>query len=331
MTCVVTRGPTWGSIGVASMTPGFRGGLRLCMKGVHMRIVLGIVLVAAMVAAALPANAADIQRRQSMSAADAEEITRRLYQGILGREADSEGLRSNAAGLRRSGVEAIVRTLVESDEFANGPGGKSPRQLLNQFYRGLLGRNPDSAGVSAFMPRMDRAQYVSVVTEMVNSNEFQNALGSGGSSSGSVNDTPSVNTLDAALECQGRVINRVRDDAGGRIFLTFDRLPDVSADGRDIRGPGVDRFMDLDRQMTYRCNGGNVTYSYSDRRSPVAYDREQFPSGAVRNCQQAVRGGLTFDAASLSATDTNTEYVLGIAGGRVYRCTMDLMRVVSVK
>jgi hypothetical protein len=299
-----------------------------------MRIVFGTVLVAAMVAAALPATAADIQRQRSSatySAADADAITRRLYQGVLGREADPEGLRSNAANIRRGGLEAAVRVLVESDEFANGTGNKGPRQILNQFYNGLLGRTPDSSGVSAFMPRMDRAQYASVVMEIVNSSEFQNKLGSGGSASGSVNDTPSVSTLDAALACQGRVINRVRGDAGGRIFLTFDRLPEVSADGRDVGGPGVDRFKDLDRQMTYRCNGGTVSYSYADRRPPVAYDGEQFPSGAVRACQQAVRGGLIFDAASLSATDTNTEYVLGVAGGRVYRCTMDRTRVLSVK
>jgi len=299
-----------------------------------MRIVLGTVLVAAMVAAVLPADAADIQRQRSSgtySAADADAIARSLYQGVLGREADAEGLRTNAANIRRGGIEAAVRVLVESGEFANGTGRKNPRQILNQFYRGLLGRDPDPSGVSAFLPRMERAQYVSVVMEMVNSSEFQNKLGSGGSSSGSVNDTQPVNTLDAALACQGRVIDRVRGDAGGRIFLTFDRLPEVSADGRDIRGPGVDRFKNLDRQMTYRCNGGNVSYDYADRRPPVAYDREQFPSGAVRACQEAVRGGLIFDAASLSATGTSTEYVLGIAGGGVHQCTMDRTRVLSVK
>jgi len=300
-----------------------------------MRKFMGAALFAAAIAAVLPVAAADMQRQRqntTYNAADATEIAGRLYQGILGREADSEGLRSNAAGIRRSGVQQVAQTLLESDEFANGPAEKNARQLLNQFYRGLLGRNPDPSGVSAFMPRMDRAQYLSVVMEIVNSNEFQNNLGSGGGSTGgAVDDTPSVDALDVALTCQGRVINRVSDDAGGRIFLTFDQLPEVSADGRDIRGRGVDRFLDKDRQMTYRCNGSNVSYSYGDRRPAEAYNNEQYPSGAVRACQQAVRGGMTFEAASLSATDTNTEYVLGLYGGRIYRCAMDRTRVLSVK
>jgi hypothetical protein len=304
-----------------------------------MRIFIGIVVAVAVCAAALPANAADLQRQRqsqsaSMSTADAEAVAGLLYQGILGREADSEGLRSNATGIRRGSLEAVVRGLVESDEFANGTGQKSPRQILNQFYRGLLGRSPDSAGVNAFMPRMDRAQYVSVVMEIVNSNEFQNNLGAASKTTNSSKraaDAPSMSALDSALACQGQVITAVSRDAGGRIFLTFDRLPQVSADGRDISGPAVDRFMNKDRQLSYRCLNSNVTYSYGDRRPAVAYNDQQFPSGAVRACQQAVRAGLLFDAASLSASDTNTEYVLGLSGGRVYQCAMDRTRVLSVK
>lgn len=299
-----------------------------------MRKIMGAVLFAAAIAAVLPVTAANMQRQRqntTYSAADATEIANRLYKGILGREADPEGLRSNAASIRRGGIQPVAQALLNSDEWADGPAGKNARQILNQFYQGLLGRNPDPAGVSAFMPRMNRAQYISVVMEIVNSPEFQNNLASGGGSIGAIDDTPAVNELDAALTCQGRVINRVSDDAGGRIFLTFDQLPEVSADGRDIRGRGVDRFLDKDRQVTYRCNGSNVTYSYGDRRGADAYNNEQYPSGAVRACQQAVRGGLIFEAASLSATDTNTEYVLGLYGGRIYRCEMDRTRVISVK
>jgi len=299
-----------------------------------MRIMIGTLLVAALAGAASPAHAVEPQRRGgTYSAADAQEIAARLYQGILGREADAEGLRSNANSIRRGGLEASVRGLLDSDEFANGVGSRNPRQILNTFYRGLLGRNPDQSGASAFQSRIERGQYFEVVMQIVNSNEFQDSLGSGGGGGGgnTVDDRPSVNVLDAALACQGRVISRVSDDAGGRIFLTFDQLPDVSADGRSVRGRAVDRFLDKDRQMSYSCSGGNVSYSYGDRRPAVAYDREQFPSGAVRACQDAVRRGIMFEAASLSASDTNTEYVLGLYGGRVYRCAMDRTRVLSVK
>jgi hypothetical protein len=300
-----------------------------------MRVMTSTLLVAALAGVVLPAYAAAPQRQRpagaTYSAADAEDVTRRLYKGILGREADPDGLRANAAGVRRGSLESVVRGLLGSDEFLGGTGTKSARQILNTFYSGLLGRDPDSAGISAFMPRIERRQYLEVVMEIVNSNEFQDSLGTAGNRSGTVTGTPAVSALDSALACQGQVITAVSRDAGGRIFLTFDRLPQVSADGRDVSGPAVDRFMNKDRQLSYRCLNSNVTYSYGDRRPAVAYNDQQFPSGAVRACQQAVRAGLLFDAASLSASDTNTEYVLGLSGGRVYRCAMDRTRVVSVK
>jgi len=299
-----------------------------------MRIIIGTVLVAAIAAAAVTiyADAPQRQRNQGgMSAANSEAIARRLYQGVLGRDADPDGLRANAAAVRRGETQNVVDSLLGSGEFRDVEGSKSPRQLLDQFYKGLLGRTPDPSGVQTFLPRMRNREYAGVVTQIMESQEFRDNLGASGSSSGSAAASTPVNALEAALACQGRVIEAVRRDAGGRIFLTFDRLPEVSADGKNVSGPGVDRFENKDRQMTYRCAGADVTYSYADRRTPQGFDKLQFPSGAVRNCQEAVRGGLLFDAASLSASDTNTEYVLGLSGGRIHQCTMDRARVVSVK
>ena len=299
-----------------------------------MRIIIGTVLVAAMVSAAV-AVSADAPQRQprqgSMSAADSEAIARRLYKGILGREADPDGLRTNAAAVRRGDLPTVIDGLLGSVEFRDAEDSKSARQLLDQFYKGLLGRAADPSGVQIFLPRVRDREYTGVVMQIIDSPEFRDALGAPVSSPATAEAPKPVSALEAALACQGRVIEAVRRDAGGRIFLTFDRLPEVSADGKSVSGPGVDRFEDKDRQMTYRCADANVTYSYADRRPPQAYDKLQFPSGAVRNCQEAVRGGLLFDAASLSASDTNTEYVLGLAGGRVHQCTMDRARVVSVK
>jgi hypothetical protein len=302
-----------------------------------MRMMIGTVLVVAMASAAVAVSADAPQRQRnqgSMSAADSDAIARRLYQGILGREADPDGLLGNAAAVRRGDVVRVVEGMFGSPEFRDAESSKSPRQLLDQFFKGLLGRAPDPSAVQTFLARVREREYTGVVMQILDSPEFRDnfrSVSSGSASSSPAEAPKAVSALDAALACQGRVIEAVRRDAGGRIFLTFDRLPDVSADGRTVSGPGVDRFEDKDRQMTYRCAGTNVTYSYADRRPPQAYDKLQFPSGAVRNCQEAVRGGLLFDAASLSASDTNTEYVLGLAGGRVHQCTMDRARVVSVK
>lgn len=268
--------------------------------------------------------------------ADAELIAKRLYKAILGRDADPSGLSVAAAEIQRGSLGAQVQGMLDSNEFQNTHGRKASAVLLQQFYRGILNREPDTAGVQAYLGRMDRGQFAPILIEMLNSAEFKSILASPPSETPaprpSTPNTPQVNRVDAALACQGKVIAAVRDDAGGRIFLTFDRMPEVSGDGQTVSGPAVDRFNNDDRQMTYRCAGRDVTYSYADRRPAKAADaRLNYPSAAVRNCQNAIREGLAFDAASLSASDTNTEYVLGIVDGRVRQCTMDRQRVVSVK
>jgi Domain of unknown function (DUF4214) len=259
--------------------------------------------------------------------ADADLIARRLYHAVLGRDADPTGLTVTIAEIQRGNLRSRVDTLLASTEFRTNQQSKSSAELLEQFYRGLLDRAPDTSGVRGFLPRVDRQQYADVVLDMIGSSEFKAIL-----ASPPPEQPAAAGRLERALECQTHVIDVVRRDAGGRIFLTFDRLPDVSADGQSLQGPAVDRFNDLDRQMTYRCTGQDVSYSYADRKAPAAADaRLEFPSAAVRACQNAVRGGLIFDAAALSATDTNAEYVLGIAGGASHQCQMDGTRVVSVK
>ena len=110
-------------------------------------------------------------------------------------------------------------------------------------------------------------------------------------------------------------------------------MPDVSGDGQTVSGPAMDRVVDRgEREMNYRCSGRDVSYSYRDGRRPVAMDsRLNYPSAAVRNCQNAIRDGLAFDASSLSASDTSAEYVIGLTGGAARVCTMNLQTVVAVK
>lgn len=264
------------------------------------------------------------------SRADAEVISKRLYRAILGREADTEGLNVTINEVMRANLPAQAQSMFDSSEFKNTQSGKSSSDLLAQFYRGLLDRNPDQSGIDAFMPRMDRRNYVNVIAEMVRSPEFQSKLTGRTSASA---PQGALTRIDAALNCQGRVIQAMRNDVNGRVFISFDRMPDVTNDGRTVSGPGVDRFIDHgERPLTYRCDGNNVTYSYGDRRAPTVGDpRINYPSAAVRNCQNAIREGLSFDAAALISSDTNTDYVLGLTGGVIRQCTMDQQRVVSVK
>lgn len=56
----------------------------------------------------------------------AEDIVAALYQGLLRRGADPDGLAAYAAELRRDGPEPVIRSLLGSEEFrnANGLGGR---------------------------------------------------------------------------------------------------------------------------------------------------------------------------------------------------------------
>lgn len=139
---------------------------------------------------------------------------------------------------------------------------------------------------------------------------------------------PTPANIDTALACQARVIDAVRKDAGGPVFVTFDRMPDVN--GANVSGAAMDRSVDRDdRQMSYSCAGAKPTYAYRDGRKPVVM-KGAWPSGATRACESAAGGG--FAVASLSASDTAAEYIIGInGGGTVKICAMDKTRVVSVK
>jgi hypothetical protein len=262
--------------------------------------------------------------------ADAETIAKRLYKAILGRDGDAQGLTVATAEIQRGSLRAQIDGMLDSNEFRNGPGRKPSAALLEQFYRGLLNRAPDTAGVQSFLPRADRGQFTEILLDMVRSNEFQGILSSPPADNPPARpNQPQMSRLEASLACQAKVIAQVREDAGGRIFLSFDRMPDVNGD--TISGPAVDRFDDVGRQLTYRCAGNNVTYSYSDRRRPTVVDaRLRYPSAAVRNCQDAIRGGLVFDAAGLSVSDTNNDYVIGLVGNNVRQCTMREQTVGSV-
>jgi hypothetical protein len=298
-----------------------------------------LLLIAAMITVpTVLAAAADAQRPRSRAAnesgysrAEAEAIAARLYRGILGREADPGGMAGAAAEIQRGNLPGQIDSMLQSPEFRQRQRDLNPTQLLDQFFQGMLGRRPDNSAVSGYLPQMRARQYAAVLMSIVDSDEFQANPGTQSRPSRSAQASAGPSRLEAALDCQALVIDRVRRDASGRVFLSFDRLPDISGGGRVVSGPAVDRF-DRDRQVSYTCDGGNVSYAYADRRRPNGGDRKlQFPSGAVKNCQNAISRDTVFDAATLSASDSSTEYVIGLVGGTRYTCTMDRQRVVDVR
>lgn len=112
------------------------------------------------------------ERRGGTSRGTGEVIAGRLYQAILGREADAGGLRSAAAAIDDGRLEEIVDSLLASDEFRRERWNLSPTVLLQDFYRGLLDRDPDPAGVKTYWEEVRRHRFAEVLLSLLRSPEF---------------------------------------------------------------------------------------------------------------------------------------------------------------
>lgn len=97
----------------------------------------------------------------------------RLYRALLGREPDSEGLVAATREIQRGRLWQQIRAMVGSAEFAQARSRLSAPQLLDQIYRGLLGREADSSGVRTYLGQVERGEVAEVVFSIVRSEEFE--------------------------------------------------------------------------------------------------------------------------------------------------------------
>jgi hypothetical protein len=284
-------------------------------------------------------------RAQTYGQEDARFMARRLYLGILGREADGPGLSVATAAILRGELNRQVQAMCDSAEFRQTTRNKRAADIVDQFYRGILGRGADPSGLASYTPRVEAREYAGVVLELLGSSEFRKVMGAAEGSSGSDGGGASTrgaggrsgegagggsSSLNDVYVCQSMILYNAWHAAGDqRVFLTFDRMPQGGGD--NWQGDAVDRFFNRDRRLSYQCTRADATFSYADRGAPTGADpREPFPSAAVRNCESA-KGGSPFVAAALSASPTATEYVLGWSRDTgLTMCTMDRQRVVSV-
>ncbi len=110
------------------------------------------------------------------SRAEAEFIATRLYRGLLGRAPDPTGFAAAVAEIQRGRLESQVRGMLASREFQVTRHGLSDTELLEQLYRGLLKRKPDSSGVHDYLPKIRRHQERDVILRILRSDEFLRQL-----------------------------------------------------------------------------------------------------------------------------------------------------------
>lgn len=99
-----------------------------------------------------------------------------LYQGLLGRDAQSAELDAIDAMIARQGLDLAVRTMIANPEFQTHSRQLTAEQLLDQMYSGLLQRGPDPSGMDAFLPKLRQGDHATVILTILGSQEFQTRL-----------------------------------------------------------------------------------------------------------------------------------------------------------
>lgn len=106
----------------------------------------------------------------------AEFIVTRLYRALFNREPDPQGYVAAVAEVQRNRLGSLLEGMLKSEEFKKTWVGLSPSAFLEQVYRGLLGRPPDSAGVARYLREVERGKLKGVLADIIHSEEFEQAM-----------------------------------------------------------------------------------------------------------------------------------------------------------
>jgi hypothetical protein len=176
------------------------------------------------------------------AAAAPDDVAARLYVALLGRDADPEGLRNASAQIRAGRTASLVSGMTTSQEFRTLQNRLSSTELLDQIYRGLLGRRPDTAARTAYLGRLEDGDVAGVVLDLVGSEEF--GPGGGGAVADTANDTrvDEVQARGSGVALFGgkkyfETANAARVQIGGngRIRIVFTGSSQQSLDGTYTR------------------------------------------------------------------------------------------------
>jgi hypothetical protein len=105
----------------------------------------------------------------------APDVVRSLYRGILGREAEPGGLDIYTQKfIVDHKLDGVVSSLIGSDEFRRKNfAGLSLEDLVKSFYRAILKRNPETAGLNRYKSLLSKTRAPELVlNELIDSPEF---------------------------------------------------------------------------------------------------------------------------------------------------------------
>ena len=92
------------------------------------------------------------EAKDAESVDHAEQIVKRAYRAVLGRDPDPEGLKTYSRNVEKEGWDQgdVEKSLKKSDEYKRvGVDG-----MVKRAYRDVLGRDPDKAGLELYRERI---------------------------------------------------------------------------------------------------------------------------------------------------------------------------------
>ncbi|MHB1336883.1 MAG: DUF4214 domain-containing protein [Candidatus Humimicrobiaceae bacterium] len=103
-------------------------------------------------------------------------FTKMLYDNILGRAADSEGLNNWVTALTEGKItlSSVVYNFVFSKELEGKISGATPEEFITFLYENVLGRNPDPQGLASWVDNMKNGMSKEeVLLHFLDSDEFK--------------------------------------------------------------------------------------------------------------------------------------------------------------
>jgi len=114
--------------------------------------------------------------RSGYTTSEAEFVTHRVYQALLRRDADPQGLRDTSAAVLRGELSRRIDDILRSEEYRTKARGAQPAWTLEQLYTGVFGRKPDASATQAFSGLIQRGRVADVLRELLDSDEFERIL-----------------------------------------------------------------------------------------------------------------------------------------------------------
>jgi hypothetical protein len=272
-------------------------------------------------------------------------IAARIYRALVGHDPEPGVLAQAAADIDQGRLRQRVNAIVISAEFRGHMHGLPPDGVLAEIYRGLLEHDPD-AGAANWQRMISMSRYADVIAGIIATPEFKEKI-AGLAVSDSATTSPGLppvsGMVSPAITCQDNVVEAIRRDLGGVVFLQFDA---PVASGAAITGAAIDVNAG-GRRLTYTCNP-TATYRYDDGARGRSGAAAEFANDVVRACQTEIRMKalqqfaavrLTFQSAGLMAGGTSSHVVRGMASEAMpsaatastfkYSCDMDGTQVTA--